>query len=363
MRERLKSVSPLFVVLVLIPTALAIVYYGFLASDVYVSESRFVVRSPTKANISPLAVLSGGGLSGASEENSAVVEYLQSRRALADSNRDGLVGRSYGSNSIFWLDRFGGLFGDSDEELYDYFLTQVSAETVATTQVTRLSVRAFDPEQARQINTRLLVHAEALVNALSERARSDSVAIAAAEVEEAKRVSRDAAVQLSAYRNRQGVLDPEQEAAAQLQLVSKLQDEMIAARTQLQQLETYTPEASQIPFLRVRTSSLQREIASVMAGLAGANRSLSTTAARYQELQLNSKLADKQLGAALVSLQEAQAEARRKRAYVERIADPSLPDYAANPKRLRGMVATFILGLLLWGVISMLIAGIREHRD
>lgn len=364
MRDRLKSISPLFLLLVVIPTALAVLYYGFLASNVYVSESRFVVRSPSKASISPLgAVLSGGGLTGASEESSAVVEYLQSRRALSDANRDGLVERAYGNESVFWLDRFGGMSGDSKEQLYRYFLSKVNAEQVTTTQVTRLSVHAFDPEQARQINARLMVRAEALVNALSDRARADSIAIAAAEVDEAKRLSREAAAQLSSYRNRQGVLNPEQEATARLQMISKLQDELIAARTQLQQLETYTPEASQIPFLRVRISSLQREIASATAGVAGGNRSLSTTAARYQELQLNAELAAKQLAATLASLQEAQAEARRKRAYVERIADPSLPDYPVQPKRLRGIVATFILGLLLWGVMSMLIAGIREHRD
>lgn len=365
MRDRFRSVkSPLFLIFVVIPTALAILYYGFLANDIYTSESRFVVRSPSKASVSPLgAVLSGGGLAGASEESNAVLEYLASRRALNDANRDGLVARAYGDESIFWLDRFGGMGGQSTEQLYRYFLTMVGAEQGTTTQVTSLTVRAFDPKQAQQINARLLDRAETLVNALSERARADSISIAAAEVEEAKRVARDAAVQLSTYRNRQGVLDPQQEAQARLQLISKLQDELIAARTQLQQLETYTPDASQIPFLRVRVSSLQREIASATAGVAGGNRSLSTAAARFQELQLNSELAEKQLAATLASLQEAQAEARRKRAYVERIADPSLPDYAAQPRRIRGIFATLVLGLLAWGVISMLIVGIREHRD
>ena len=65
----------------------------------------------------------------------------------------------------------------------------------------------------------------------------------------------------------------------------------------------------------------------------------------------------------LAALQETQAEQQRKRAYVERIADPSLPDYPAEPRRIRSILATFILGLLAWGVLSMLIVGVREHRD
>ena len=35
----------LFLAVVVLPTTAATVYYGFLASDAYVSESRFVIRS------------------------------------------------------------------------------------------------------------------------------------------------------------------------------------------------------------------------------------------------------------------------------------------------------------------------------
>jgi capsular polysaccharide transport system permease protein len=34
------------VLTVLAPTCIAILYFGFFASDVYISESRFLVRSP-----------------------------------------------------------------------------------------------------------------------------------------------------------------------------------------------------------------------------------------------------------------------------------------------------------------------------
>ena len=72
---------------------------------------------------------------------------------------------------------------------------------------------------------------------------------------------------------------------------------------------------------------------------------------------------ERQLAVALTAYQEAQAEARRKQAYVERISNPSLPDDSAYPRRLRNILATFVLGLLAWGVASMLLVGIREHKD
>ena len=62
------------------------------------------------------------------------------------------------------------------------------------------------------------------------------------------------------------------------------------------------------------------------------------------------------------SLEEARNEARRKQAYVERIVQPSLPDEAQEPRRLRGIFATFVLGLIAWAILTMLLAGIREHH-
>jgi BexC/CtrB/KpsE family polysaccharide export inner-membrane protein len=168
---------------------------------------------------------------------------------------------------------------------------------------------------------------------------------------------------LSRFRGRQGILDPAQEAGVRLQMVSKLQDQLIAARTQLQQLQTFTPRATQIPFLRSRIQSLEREIAEQTGSIAGGQTSLSSTVVKYQQLRLENDLAEKQMAAAFGALEEARAEARRKRAYVERISEPSLPDYPREPRRIRGIVATMILGLLAWAILSALVAGVREHQD
>lgn len=361
---RLRELDRLFVALVLVPTGLAGLYFGVLASDVYVSESRFIVRSPSKPNLSPLGVvLSGGDIVGASEESKAVTEFLTSREALRKIDQDGFATRAWGNATIFYADRFGALGANSDEDLFEYYAGKVQPEESTGTSVTVLTVKAFDPHSAQTINRRLLEQSEVLVNGLSDRARRDSIAFAEAELARAREAAQAAALALANFRNSEGVIDPELQASAGLQMISKLQDQLIAAQTQLLQLETYTPQASQIPFMRTQVRNLERAIAEQTAQLAGGSGSLSTASARYQELQLGSEYAEKQLAIALSAYQDAQAEARRKQAYVERIAQPSLPDDAAYPRRLRSIAATFVLGLLAWGVAAMLLVGIREHRD
>jgi len=53
----------LFTGIVVIPTLIASLYYGIIASDIYISESQFVVRAPDKPTVTGLgAVLQGRAL-------------------------------------------------------------------------------------------------------------------------------------------------------------------------------------------------------------------------------------------------------------------------------------------------------------
>ena len=95
----------------------------------------------------------------------------------------------------------------------------------------------------------------------------------------------------------------------------------------------------------------------------GGDRSLANKAAEYQRLALDREFADKQLGSALASLEQARNEAQRKQLYLERIVQPSKPDMAMEPRRIRGVFTTLVLGLIAWGILSMLMAGVKEHQD
>lgn len=361
----LRGANRLFLLTVVAPTALACVYFGFLASDVYVSEAQFVVRSPDKPATSGLGVLlKSVGFSNAGDEIFATQDYVKSRDALRGLNRNNAVEVAFTRPGIFLFDRFNPFgWNASFEDLYDYYLDKISIENDATSSITTLSVKAFSAKDAQRFNTQLLAQAEALVNRLNTRGQNDLVEYAKRETQEAEQAGRNASRELGRYRDQRGVIDPEKQAAVQLQMVSKLQDELIGARTQLSQLRALAPENPQIPVLETRIASLTREIDGALGQVTGASGSLSATAVRYQRLQLEQEFANRRLTAALTSLQEARNEARRQQAYIERIVQPSLPDKAEYPRRLRGILATLMLGLVAFGVLTMLFAGVREHRD
>lgn len=353
-----------FFVTVFAPVTAAILYFGILASDVYVSETSFVVKSFDREAPVGIGSLLGSvaGLATSSDDVYAVQDYATSRDALAAINVGNLVRNMYSRPEISLVDRFApfGLW-DTHEDLYQYFRKHLEVETDSRSTMTKIRVRAYRPDDARHISTKLVELSEGLVNQLNTRAQADLINQALDNQRNAEIRANEAALALSAYRIRNRIVDPEKQSALQLQLVSKLQDDLIASQSQLDQIRSIAPNSSQIASLEARVASLKRQIAGEAAAVTGGSTSFAGVTPAYQRLLLESQLADKLLASAISATEDARKEASRKRIYLEVVVKPGLPDYATEPHRLRNIVAVLIIGLMLWGVTSMLVAGVREH--
>ncbi|WP_300319372.1 hypothetical protein [Accumulibacter sp.] len=362
---RIKRINRLFLLTVVIPTTLSVIYFGLIASDVFISESRFVIRSPERQSTSPLGLLfKGTGFSRAQDDTYSVQDFMLSRDALHSLDDSLGLRKAFSSSDVDIFSRFPGLdWDDSFEALHLYYQKKVEIQFDPASSITTLRVRGFTSETAFEVNQQLLAMAETLVNQLNERGRQDMIRFAAGEVAVAENKAKAAALALSAYRNQKGVIDPERQSTIQLQQVAKLQEELIATQAQLSQLQVFAKNNPQIPSLQQLVQNLRQEIAAETARVAGGDRSLANKAAEYQRLALEREFADRQLGSAFASLEQARSEAQRQQLYLERIVQPSVPDMAMEPRRIRGVVATLAVGLIAWGILSMLLAGVKEHQD
>ena len=362
--------SPLFLVTAVLPTVLAAIYYGLIASDIYISESRFVVRSPQQqapsSLLGSLASIPGVGSINRSPDDALVIQdYILSRTALAELEKNLHLSNAFRRRGLDFFTHFPwpDWWNDSFEALYRYYPSRVGVDVDSASSVTTLKVSAFTAEDAYRIDEMLLQMSERLANHLNDRAREDTIDFASTVVRDAEQRAKDAALALANYRNQKVVIDPEKQTQLHLEQVAKLESELIAGKAALNGLVIYTPNNPHIPALRSRLEMLQREIDAESSRVTGGSRSLANKATEYERLALERGFADKQLAAALDSLAAARNEARRKMLYLERIAQPSLPDYPVEPRRIRAVVVVFVLGLIVWGILSLLVASIREHMQ
>jgi capsular polysaccharide transport system permease protein len=351
---------------VIAPTCASILYLGFLASDVFISESRFLVRSPQHQSQGGLfgQILQGSGFSRSQDDTYSVQSYILSRDALRELDAKLEVRAAFTRPQIDPINRFPGLSWDkSFEQFYRYYGKYVGVEYDPVSSISTLTVRAFTARDAQRINDLLLQMSESLVNTLNERSRQDLIRYARDEVKLAEENAKAAAVALFQYRSKHEIFEPDKQAALQLESVAKIQQELIATEAQLAQVQKLSPNNPQITGLDSRAGTLRRAIASEAAKVTSANDSFSARAPDFERLTLESIFADKQLGVALAGLDSARSEAQRQQLYLERLVQPSLPDTAMEPRRIRGVITVLLLGLVAWGVVSLLVAAIREHSD
>lgn len=358
--------DPLLWLCVIIPTICLTIYYGFIASDVYISESKFVIRSPDKQSVSGLGVvLKSIGFNNASEDSYVVRDYLDSRDAVRTLDKTLNIKQKYSANSIDEVSRFGTFFqNDTFENFYQYFKQKVTVNYDTASSISELRVKAYTPEDAQKINAQLLAISEVVINRINANAKNDLIAYSKKEVEDAQAAASKAAANLANYRQGEEVYNPEGQSLIVLQEISKLQDALLQAKTQLAQAKELAPDNPQIPSLELKVTTLEGEIKKRSAQVVGpTDKSLSNKSADYQRLQLEVELANKQLAAAMASYEQAKNDLNKKQLYLERLVEPSRPDAALEPNRLKNILSGFIFGMLIWGVLRLFVAAVREHND
>lgn len=364
-KNKFSVIDQLFWWSVAAPTLFATLYFGLIASDVYVSESSFVIRVPERQSASTLGmILKGAGFSSSDNDAYAVQSYILSRDAVQSLDQTLGIKNSYASKNIDPFSRFSTFsWDDSFENFHRYYQKRIDFQLDSQSSIATLIVRAYTAQDSYNINLMLLEQAEGLVNKLNERGRQDMIRYAADEVGDLQQKAKLAALALARYRNEKGVIDPEKQSTIPLQQIAKLQDELIATKITILQIKKVSKDNPQLPVLFSREQLLLQEIQTVSQSVAGGDRSLAIKASEFQRLALEKDFSDKLLASAMVTLEQARNAAQRQQLYLEQIAQPSLPDAAMEPYRLRNICATILIGFIVWGVMSLMLAAVKEHLD
>jgi capsular polysaccharide transport system permease protein len=353
------------IALVLLPTLLAIVYYGAFASDRYVSEARFVIRTASKASS-----LTGGlgalmelvGMSRSEDDAYAVRDFLTSRDAMHELEARVDLPSLYRHREADPFIRYPSLlFRPSDEGFFRYFEHRLSVVVNNSTGLTTLKIEAFRPEDATKIAETMLELGEGLVNKLNARMQADAVRVAAAEVARTEQLSIDKQVAVTAFRNRELILDPTASSTMVVELIGKLAANLADVRTQIAETQANAPGSPQMQSMRQQAAAIEQQIQTERARVANNTDGLADKIEQYERLILEEKFSEQALTQAMTALELARVDARRQQLFLERVVEPGVPDEAIMPERWSSVFTVFGFNVIFAGVLWMLVAGLSEH--
>lgn len=359
--------SPLLRALLLVvglPTLVAVIYYGLIASDIYISETRYAIRTTDRS--APTDLLSGmlastGISSSASEDSQIVSDYIHSRDMLKElQNRIGLRAH-YGSADVDWVSRLPA--DATEEDFLEYYREMVVVETDTGSDISLLRVRAFDPDIAQRIAETIVELSERLINRLSERITEDTLRFARRELDFAEDKVRASSAALTQFRNESGSVDPGEETSAVLGLVMTLEGSLAQAKAELIEAQSYLQsDSAQIKQLKARIAALESQIKNERARLTGKDDAdLTRLISGYQPLILDQTLAEQRYASALSSMELARADAQRQQRYLITFVTPTVPDEALEPERFWNVLTVFVGSLLIFGIGGLIWSAIIEH--
>lgn len=349
--------------ILLLPTLLSVIYFVFMASDQYESEAKFVVRSAQRPDsLGGLSFLVQLGLQRSQDDSFIVQDFMASRDAVRELQQRLPLRSMFKTDALDFIAGYPSLFySPREERFYKYFQTMVSVVHTDKTGISTLKVRAFSAENAKEIADTLLQLGEGLVNRLNERLLRDAVGRAEAEVTEAQNRVIAAQAALTAFRNRELLIDPVRNAVALAELIAKLSAELASTRAQVTEAKMNSSTGPQLPILERKAIALDEQITSERSRVARSSDGLAERIATYERLVLEREFANKMLSTNEADLVRAKVEAAKQLLYLERVVDPNLADYSTQPKRFRSVATTFAANLLLLLICWLVLTGVREH--
>jgi capsular polysaccharide transport system permease protein len=351
----------LFVVL---PTVLGTVYFEIVSAPIYMSTASFVV---TNMSQTPLPGLSGFlanvGLAPSSSYAYSVAAYMSSRDTLKLLEQKISIRDIYNRPRADFIARFPNfLFGPSFENLFWHYSNWTQIYFDPTQNITTITVYAFRPEDARSLAQQLLDLSEVAVNRLNLRARVDVLQAAKGEVEQLQKRLSSVQTQIMDFRNRELMLDPNQQSTAATALGATLESDLVSARALLAQLQQLAPASPAVASLRSRIETLEEQAAIERHKSAGGSGTLAPAVSEYDALLLQQHFVEQLVQAAVSTLNSIELAVAQQRLYVERVAEPSMPDLPFYPYRTEiDSFLVFFTALLIYGIGRILVAAIKEH--
>ncbi|WP_337847701.1 lipopolysaccharide biosynthesis protein [Sphingomonas sp.] len=357
-----------FILLVIVPTLVAALYLFAIASAQYRSEAQFVVRglesqSAPASGVGQLLGLSAS-LSPGQQEAQSIREYLRSHDAVRALRGEGVdlvaIYRRPGTDPLsrLWSP------APRAETLLDFYRDHVDVIYDPDDNITRLSVRAFDPADAQRIARALLALGEKRVNAYNARLFDASLRVASGESQRAQDELESIQRQLGGFRERERDLDPAATGAGGARQIEEQQARLDRAAATLADMRgKLSPNSPQVRAMAAQVAAASAALEAARARQTGQPEAVAGRLGEYEELRLQQEFAAKRYEAARARLEQARTRAANEQLFIVAVVEPNLPEKPALPRPFRTTLLILIGLSVAYGIGWMLIAGVREHRS
>lgn len=344
----------------------AVIYWGFIASDRYVSEATVVIERTDMAAGSAMDFgnLITGAVGGVRNDQLLLRAHLQSIDMLNKLDAKLNLRGHYSDHRHDFLSRMWGK-DRAQEFFHEHYLSRTSIELDEYSGTLLIRAEAYDAQMARAVAELLVGEGERYMNELGHAIARDQVHFLEKQVAEMGEKNLRANQELLAFQNRKGLLSPQATAEAAQGNINRLEAQLTDLKARRTSLLGYlSPQAPGVVDINLQIRAIEKQIAEEQERLASPKgKTLNATVEEYQRLELTAKFAQDAYQTALVALEKGRLEALRSLKKVSILQAPTLPEYPRQPRRIYNIVVFIVAAVIFAGIVHLMAAIIRDHLD
>ena len=346
---------------VIIPTLICMIYFAYFATDVYATESEFIVQQAEVA--AGTGGLLGGTAMATSQDSILVQDYLTSRGALQRLDEEFGYREHFSDPSIDALQRIAP--DASNEDLYKHYTNHVTVGYDPSEGVLRMEVSALTPEMSRVFSEALIAYAEERVDQITERKRADQMRGANESFQDAEEKMMSAQTTVLGLLEQLGVRDPESESAGLMTQINQFEVQLTEKRLQLSQLlDNERPNEARVAGVEgdiERLTALVADLRSQMTNEGQSDTSLASVTARLRMAEVDLETRTMMMQESLQLLEAARIEANRQVRFLSVGVSPVPPDEPTYPKVFENTLIAFFIFGAIYLLVSITVAILREQ--
>lgn len=343
--------------------SIAVIYFGLIASDRYVSRAEIVIKQADQIKMLPDA-LSMLGIGGSNHEDVLLIqEYLKSLDLLNKLDKDLELKAHYQNHSIDYFSRLSN--NVSQEDFLEYYRDHLTLHLDELSGVLTIELQAFDSAYGQQVVSLMLKESESFINKLGHQVALEQLSFVEKEVNRAYQRVQDEKAKVLQFQNTYHLISPEATSSARLSVVSQIEAQLVQQNAQLKQLQSYMKiTAPAVVSAQAKVDALTQQLAQEQNRLTGTNKdAMNEINARYMDVQTQATLAADIYKTGLISLEQARVEVYRKLKHLLIISQPTQAEVAEYPRRVYNLATIGALLCLFYGLLVMGLATLREHQD
>ncbi|MGF1642262.1 MAG: hypothetical protein ACFCUJ_01370 [Thiotrichales bacterium] len=352
-------------VFVWIPMLLAAFYWGYFASDRYVSESKFVMQRSGNAPTAGMDLAAMIGAGGSESRDSMILrEYVLSHDMLDYLTATLQLRDHFSATSIDYLSRLDAQA--SREDYLEYYRKRISVEFDAASSMITLRVQAFNREMARRIVEAIVKQSERFTNVVGHQMAEEQMAFATGQLQRAQDQLRKVKQGMLSFQNEHNIVSPKGESEAVSSIIMGMEVELAGKKAELKTVTTFlNPTAPEVARLKAEIDSLDNQIRAERKKIVGSDVAspLNDLTVRFEEMQMNLEFGSDIYRSTLSALESARIDASRKLKHLVIVQSPNLPESAEYPRRFYNLVTFFAFVVMLYWIGRLAVATIKDHKD